>query len=194
MTADRSSSPTAKGPVTLGVPEGPVTLRVPEGDDRMRKVCDDCGFIFYENPKLIVGAVCSWTNDAGEDLILLIRRAIEPRVGFWSIPAGYMELNETSEAGAVREVWEEARARVVPDALLAVYNLPQISQVHLIYRAKMNSPHHGAGPESIETGLFRWDEIPWDELAYPNVRWMLESWRDLRGQTAFSPAMGPVVG
>jgi ADP-ribose pyrophosphatase YjhB (NUDIX family) len=104
---------------------GPVTLRVPEGDDRMRKVCDDCGFVFYENPKLIVGAVCTWTNEAGEDLFLMIRRGIEPQLGYWSIPAGYMELQETSEAGAVREVWEEARARVEPDALLAVYNLPQ---------------------------------------------------------------------
>lgn len=175
------------------LPRGPVTLRVPEGDDRMRKVCDDCGFVFYENPKLIVGAVCTWTNETGEDLFLLIRRGIEPRVGFWSIPAGYMELQETSEAGAVREVWEEARARVEPDALLAVYNLPHISQVHLIYRAKMTTPHHGAGPESIETGLFTWDQIPWDELAYPNVRWMLESWRERRGQTAFPPALGPVI-
>lgn len=194
MPHSGSSSGSCPDPDALAPTRGPVALRVPEGDDRLRRVCDDCGFIYYENPKVIVGAVCTWTREDGEDQFLMIRRGIEPRLGYWSIPAGYMELNETTEAGAVREVWEEARARVVPNALLAVYNLPQISQVHLIYRASMSSAHHGAGPESIETGLFTWDEIPWDELAYPNVRSMLETWKEHRDDVAFAPATGPIPG
>lgn len=171
---------------------GPVSLRVPEGDDRLRKVCDDCGFVYYENPKVIVGAVCTWNDEDGEPLFLMIRRGIEPRLGYWGLPSGYMELHETSYAGAAREVWEEARARVETDHLLAIYNLPEISQVHLIYRARMLTGHHGAGPESIETALFRWDEIPWNELAYPNVAWALESWRKVQGQDGFAPTTGPV--
>lgn len=170
---------------------GPVSLRVPEGDDRLRKVCDDCGFVFYENPKVIVGAVCTWERDDGEPLFLMVRRGIEPRLGYWSLPAGYMEMHESSEAGAAREVWEEARAKITIDRLLAIYSLPQISQVHLIYRARMETAHHGAGPESIETALFSWDEIPWHDLAYPNVGWVLKTWQEMRGRADFAPASGP---
>ncbi len=158
------------------------SVLTPEGDDRPRVVCSDCGFILYENPKVIVGAVCTW-----DGRYLLCRRAIEPRRGFWTMPAGYMELGETTEQGAAREVWEEARARVRIDALLAIYNIPQISQVHMIYRAEMTGSDFGAGPESLEVQLFQWDEIPWDELAYPNVHWSLAHHRDLRGQTGFAP-------
>lgn len=154
----------------------------PDGEDRPRLVCGDCGFIFYENPKLIVGAVCTWG-----DAYLLCRRAIEPRRGYWTMPAGFMELAETAETGAVREVWEEAGAKVVVDNLLAVYSIPKISQVHLIYRAKMKSADCAAGVESLETQLFPWDKIPWDELTYPNVAWSLHHHRDLIGQTNFSP-------
>lgn len=163
-------------------PRGPIVRMVPDGDDRFRMVCEDCGFIHYENPKIVVGAVCTWG-----DRFLMVRRAIEPRVGFWTMPAGYMELGETTEHGAAREVWEEARAKVEIDCLLAVYNIPRISQVHMIYRARMISPQHDVGPESTETALFGWDEIPWDELAYPTVRWALESFRAHLGQANFAP-------
>ena len=155
---------------------------VPEGDDRERMVCDDCGFIYYENPKIIVGAVCVW-----DGRYLLCRRAIEPRRGFWTSPAGYMELSETAEDGAVREVWEEARAKVEIDALLAVYSLPMISQVHLIYRARMLTADFAAGQESEAVDLFVWKDIPWGELAYPNVNWSLGHHRDLSGQSGFAP-------
>lgn len=161
---------------------GPSIRQVPAGDDRPRLVCGDCGFILYENPKIIVGAVCTW-----EDQYLLCKRAIEPRRGFWTMPAGYMELNETSEEGAAREVWEEARARVQIDGLIAVYNLPRISQVHLIYRGHMLTPDFAKGVESEEVALFRWEEIPWDDLAYPNVAWSLRHERDLKGQRNFAP-------
>ncbi len=162
---------------------------IPQGEDRERLVCRQCGHIFYENPKVIVGAVCVWENR-----YLLCRRAIEPRSGFWTMPAGYLELSESTEQGAVREVWEEARARVEVDALLAIYNLPIISQVHLIYRARMLGGDHAAGPESEDVGLFAWEDIPWDDLAYPNVAWSLRHHRDLAGRTGFAPRGIPEDG
>ncbi|CAA7615775.1 ADP-ribose pyrophosphatase [Candidatus Terasakiella magnetica] len=165
---------------------GPISRAVPEGDDRERLVCGDCGFVLYENPKVIVGAVCTW-----EDRYLLVRRAIEPQHGFWTMPVGYMELGETTEQGALREVWEEANARAEVDGLLAVYSIPEISQVHMIYRARMLSPDFAPGVESLEVGLFRWDEIPWDALAYPNVRWSLEYEREMKGKAAFPPRVRP---
>ena len=161
---------------------GPTIRMIPEGEDRPRLVCGECGFIFYENPKLIVGAVCTWG-----DTYLLCRRAIEPRRGFWTVPSGFMELAETAEAGAIREVWEEAGATVVIDTLLAMYSIPQISQVHLVFRAEMTTDEIAAGPESLEAQLFTWDQIPWDELAYPNVAWSLCHHRDLIGRTDFAP-------
>lgn len=165
-----------------GDPFGPRIRKIPAGDDRARLVCAECGFILYENPKVIVGAVCTW-----EDRYLLCRRAIEPRRSYWTMPAGYMELHETTQQGAVREVWEEARAKVEVDGLLAIYDIPRISQVHMIYRARMLSPDCEPGPESEEVGLFRWEEIPWDHLAYPNVAWSLHHERELKGQTGFAP-------
>ncbi|MGE5506017.1 MAG: NUDIX hydrolase [Actinomycetota bacterium] len=167
-------------------PAGPTTRMIPEGDDRERLVCGDCGFVLYDNPKVIVGAVCTWG-----DRYLMCKRAIEPRRGYWTMPVGYMELGETTEQGALREVWEEARARAHIDGLLAIYSIPEISQVHMIYRARMLSPDFAAGPESLEVGLFRWDEVPWDNLAYPNVRWSMEYEREVQGQTHFPPRGRP---
>ena len=167
-------------------PQGPIIRAVPEGDDRERLVCGDCGFVLYENPKVIVGAVCTW-----EDKYLLCRRGIEPRLGYWTMPVGYMELHETTEQGALREVWEEAQARAEIDALLAIYSIPEISQVHMIYRARMTSPDFAAGPESLEVGLFTWEDIPWADLAYPNVRWALEYEREMRGKSIFAPRGRP---
>lgn len=148
---------------------------VPAGDNRTRLVCADCGYVRYENPKIVVGSVCGW-----QDRVLMCRRAIEPRQGFWTLPAGYLELNETTEAGAAREAWEEARARIEIERLLAVYNIPRISQVQLFYRARLASPEVAAGPESTEVALYRWEEIPWDELAFPSVRWALDHDREAR--------------
>src|ERR1700722_8799072 len=103
---------------------GPSLLAIPEGDNRERKICPDCGFVEYENPKVVVGAVCRW-----EERILLCRRAIDPRSGYWTLPAGYLELNEGTAQGAAREAWEEAQANIAIDGLLAVYDIPRISQV-----------------------------------------------------------------
>ncbi|RAU23857.1 NUDIX hydrolase [Paramagnetospirillum kuznetsovii] len=167
-------------------PPGPTIRTIPDGDDRERLVCGDCGFVVYENPKVIVGAICTW-----DDRYLLVKRAIEPRLGFWTMPVGYMELGETTEQGAAREVWEEARSRVEIDGLLSIYSIPEISQVHMIYRARMLTPDHAAGAESLDVALLRWDEIPWDHLAYPNVRWSLEYEREMKGQTGFAPRGRP---
>lgn len=161
---------------------------VPAGDSRPRLVCSDCGFVNYENPKVVVGAVCSW----GERL-LMCRRAIEPRRGFWTLPAGYLELNETTADGARREAWEEARARIELDGLLAVYSIPRLSQVQVIYRARLLSPEVEPGPESVEVGLYLWDEIPWGDLAFPSVRWALEHHRAALGQPGF-PTQGNPPG
>jgi len=154
---------------------GPSLLKIPEGDTRERKVCADCGFIAYENPKVVVGSVVVL-----EERILLCRRAIDPRRGYWTLPAGYLELNESTAAGAEREAYEEARARIVIEGLLAVYDIPRISQVQVIYRARLADPEVAAGPESLEVQLFHWDEIPWDDLAFPSVQWALDHFRDWR--------------
>lgn len=166
---------------------GPRVRVVPPGEDRERLVCPDCSYIAYENPKIVVGAVV--TDDL--DRILLCRRAIPPRSGFWTLPAGYMELNETTEQGAAREAMEEAGARIAIDALLAVYNIPRISQVQMIYRARLSDPAIAPGVESLEVGLFTWKDIPWDELAFPSVVWALHEWRDRRGQAGFAPGTNP---
>jgi len=160
--------------------------RVPAGDDHARLVCRDCGFINYENPKIVVGSVATW-----EDRILLCRRAIEPRRGFWTLPAGYLELNEAAAAGAGREAWEEARAELAIDQLLAVYSIPRISQIQLIYRARLVTPDVAAGPETQELDLFDWAAIPWDLLAFPSVHWALADHHAVRGQTVFAPRGNP---
>ncbi len=179
MTATGSESPRA------GLAGGFVR-EIPEGDTQPRLVCSDCGFIDYENPRIVVGAVAAW-----QDRILLCRRAIAPRKGFWTLPAGYLELHESAADGAKREAWEEARAELDIDQLLAVYSIPRLSQIQLIYRARLVSPEVSAGPESAETGLFAWAEIPWDEIAFPSVHWALNDYRELRGQVAFAPRGNP---
>ena len=160
--------------------------RIPEGDTRSRLVCDTCGFVRYENPKIVVGSVV-----AHEGRILLCRRAINPRSGFWTLPAGYLELNETAAEGAAREAYEEATARIEIDRLLAVYSIPRISQVQLIYRAGLLDPDIKPGPESTEVGLFEWEEIPWKEIAFPSARWALGHFRETLGLNDFAPRGNP---
>ena len=152
----------------------------------MRLVCPDCGFINYENPKIVVGSVARW-----DDRILMVRRSIEPRSGFWTLPAGYLELNETTEAGARREAAEEAQAEIELEGLLAIYNIPRISQVQLIYRARLLSPNAAPGREAHEVALYRWDEIPWDLLAFPSVRWALHHFHDSLASPHWTPQTNP---
>lgn len=159
---------------------------IPPGDDHERLVCNACGFVSYENPKIVVGSVVT----RGEK-ILLCKRAIEPRKGFWTLPAGFLELNETPEDGARREAREEAMAEIAIQALLAVYAIPHISQVQLMYLARLVSDDVSAGPESEAVGLYDWDEIPWEELAFPSVHWALNQFREVTGQDAFAPFSNP---
>ena len=160
--------------------------QMPDGDTRERLVCTDCGFINYENPKVVVGSVCRW-----EDRILMCRRAINPRAGFWTLPAGYMETRETTMDGAMREAWEEARARIRIRDVLAVYTIRRLSQVQVIFRAALLDPNVSAGPESKEVALFRWDEIPWDEIAFPSVHWALNHDREALGQETIVTQTNP---
>lgn len=160
--------------------------RIPDGDNRERLVCADCGFIHYVNPKVVVGAVVTHG-----DRYLLCRRAIEPRRGFWTMPSGFMEVEETAEQGAAREAMEEACAEIAIDALLAVYSIPRISQVQIIYRATLLAPHFAPGDESEEVRLFAWDEIPWEDLAFPSVTWALRHHREARGRIGFAPFSWP---
>jgi ADP-ribose pyrophosphatase YjhB (NUDIX family) len=156
--------------------------RIPQGDNRRRQVCTDCGFIHYQNPRVIVGTLATWENR-----ILLCKRAIEPRAGYWTLPAGFLEQNETSETGAIRETLEEAGATVVVESLLALYDVPHVSQVHLYYKARLVNPSVEAGEESLEARLLTWDEIPWRELAFPVTRWALEDYRRIEGRPEFVP-------
>ncbi|MCK0069986.1 NUDIX hydrolase [Kordiimonas laminariae] len=159
---------------------------IPDGDDHERMVCKDCGFIAYENPKIIAGAVVTF-----EDKFLLCKRAIYPQKGKWTIPAGFLEMGERPIDGAVREAWEEARAKIVPQDLLAVYSVTRISQVHMMYRAALPSPEFEPGMESEDVALFTWDEIPWEELAFPSVHWVLKHFREVQGQENFAPFTNP---
>jgi ADP-ribose pyrophosphatase YjhB (NUDIX family) len=162
--------------------------RVPEGDNRERLVCGRCEFIHYQNPKIVAGAVCTW-----EDKILLARRAIEPRKGAWTLPAGYMELGETTEQAAQREAREEACASIEIDRLLAMYSVARIGQVQIMYRARLLSPDVAAGPESEDVALVTWDKIPWDELAFPTVVWALAHFHESRDKTDFATYSNPTA-
>jgi ADP-ribose pyrophosphatase YjhB (NUDIX family) len=143
---------------------GTLARRVPPGDDRERGVCPDCGYVHYVNPKLVVGCVVEH-----EGRILLCRRAIEPRHGRWTVPAGYMEAGETVAAGALREVREEACAEVELIAPYVLLNLTFVDQVYLMYRARLGDGGFAAGHETLEARLFGEDEIPWDRLAFSAV-------------------------
>ncbi len=161
--------------------------QVPEGDTRPRRVCDHCGFVDYVNPRVVVGAVA--TADDGR--LLLCRRAIEPRVGFWTVPAGFLEQYETAAEGAAREAREEAGADLEIGPLLGLFDIPRIAQLHLFYRARLRAPEVAAGEESLEVALVPWDEIPWSELAFPTVQWALWAFHETRGQAVFAPRTAP---
>jgi ADP-ribose pyrophosphatase YjhB (NUDIX family) len=158
---------------------------VPPGDTLERRVCTRCGFVHYDNPKVVVGSVVR----AG-DKVLLCRRAIHPRRGFWTMPAGYLELNEDPETGARREAMEEANAELDISGILAVYSVPRLSQVQVIFRATLVGDY-SPGEESLEVSLFDWDDIPWDEIAFPSVHWALNHDRATELGEAAPPFVNP---
>ena len=160
---------------------GAILQRVPEGDEKLRYCCDTCDVVFYQNPKNIVGTLA-----VHKEQVLLCKRAIEPRMGKWTLPAGFMENGETTLAGAVRETSEEAgaRVRIQENSLYTLFNLPYINQVYLFFRAELEDLDFNPGIESKEVGLFTQSQIPWNEIAFPVVRSTLEHYfNDLkRGQ------------
>lgn len=142
-----------------------VSYTIPADDNRERAVCPSCGTIHYENPLNVVGTVPHW-----DEQVLLCRRNIEPRYGLWTLPAGFMELGETTEEGALRETDEEAGARIELEGLFTVLNVVKVGQLHLFYRARLLDTDFNPGPETIEARLFSESEIPWDELAFRTIR------------------------
>jgi ADP-ribose pyrophosphatase YjhB (NUDIX family) len=155
----------------------PVSLEIPPGDHLPRHVCPACGAIHYQNPRIIAGVIPEW-----EDKILLCRRAIEPRYGFWTMPAGFMENGEAVEQGAAREAKEEALADVDVGSLLAVVNVLHSHQVHMIFRGKLLNSDFGAGAESLEVKLVHPDDIPWEDIAFDSVRFALRRYVDDRSR------------
>lgn len=145
-------------------------FKIPPGDARPRYICQTCETIHYSNPKIVAGCLPVW-----EDKILLAKRAIHPRKGYWNIPAGYLENKESVEDGALREVWEETKAKVNIEGTLAIYSIPHISQVYILFWGYMPSPDFGIGIESLEVQLFSEEEIPWQEIAFYSSKFALEN-------------------
>ena len=164
-----------------------VEMRIPPGDQQLRAVCPNCGEIHYQNPKIITGCLPLY-----QDQVLLCRRAIEPRLGLWTLPAGFMENGETMQQGAQRETHEEALAQVRIMQFYTLFNLPQINQVYVFFIGRMSTPEFGAGAESLETALFHEAQIPWEALAFPVVTETLKFYFQDREQNHFKPRVGDI--
>lgn len=161
--------------------------RIPVGDNRERLVCADCGHIAYENPKVVVGSVV-----VADGSVLMCRRAIEPRRGFWTLPAGYLEHGETLEEGATREAWEEAQADIILDGILGVFTISRIGQVQVIFRGRFAAElHFAAGEESLEVALFAPERIPRQHIAFPSGTWALDAWQQMGPGPLGAPAGNP---
>jgi ADP-ribose pyrophosphatase YjhB (NUDIX family) len=167
---------------------GNITLKIPGDDNRPRHICDACGIVHYQNPKVVNGAIITW-----EDKILLCKRAIEPRLGTWTLPAGYMENGETTYEGAIRETWEEARASIEVQGLYLTANLPHINQVYMLFRAKLLNLNFEPGPESLEVELFDESDIPWSEISFPVIDAGLKLYLENRQQGSFPARMIDVI-
>ncbi|MET0064737.1 MAG: NUDIX hydrolase [Candidatus Thiodiazotropha sp.] len=165
-----------------------VEILVPEGDNRPRYVCAACQTIHYQNPKIVVGCIPVW-----EDKVLMCRRAIEPRYGFWTLPAGFMENGETSQQGAARETLEEACARVEVEGLYSLYNLPHINQVYLMFRSRLLDLDFAAGEESLEVALLAADQIPWEQIAFPVIYETLQAFFKDREQGVYPMRSSTII-
>lgn len=164
-----------------------IEIRVPEGDSRERHVCSSCGHIHYQNPNVVTGCIPEW-----EGRVLLCRRAIEPRKGYWTLPAGFLENGESTQQGALRETLEEANARVAVEQLYTLFSLPHISQVYLLFRGPLLDLDFSPGHESLEVRLFGEREIPWDELAFQVVSETLKYYFEDQRQGAFRLRSGVI--
>jgi ADP-ribose pyrophosphatase YjhB (NUDIX family) len=166
-----------------------VSLRIPQGDTRERFVCTGCLTIHYQNPKIVAGSIPEWG-----DQILLCRRAIEPRYGLWTLPAGFMENGETTEQAALRETWEEAGARVEIINLYSLFSIPHINQVYMLFRGELVDGAYHPGDESLECRLFDARTLPWEHLAFPVVRETLTRYFSDKGKNnGFPLQRGEIV-
>ena len=165
-----------------------VRLGVPEGDNLPRYICDSCRKIHYENPKVVAGCIPEW-----EDKIMLCRRAIEPRYGLWTLPAGFMENGETTHQAAARETLEEANARVEVCSLYAMFSLPHISQVYVMFRGRLRDLDFGPGDESLEVDLYEEKDIPWDRMAFPVIHETLGRYFQDRANGVFGTHIGEII-
>lgn len=167
---------------------GRVDFKIPGDDEHSRFVCNDCGTTHYQNPKIVMGCLPVWQNS-----VLLCRRAIEPGSGFWTVPAGFMELDETVMQGAIRETWEEARAKVEILAPYCMFNLLHVNQLYIIYRARLIDLKFSPGPESADVRLFLEAEIPWEHLAFTSVHQTLSFFFEDRPSGRFPMRSGTIV-
>lgn len=165
-----------------------VRVGIPEGDNRPRHICDQCGTVHYQNPKVVAGCIAHW-----EDRLLMCRRAIEPRLGLWTVPAGFMENGETTYEAALRETLEEANARVAIDDLYVTVNLPHINQVYMLFRGRLLDLDFSPGEESLEVELMTEAQIPWPEMAFPTVSEALKLYFDDRRRGTFAVHMLDIV-
>lgn len=164
-----------------------ISYRIPAGDSLPRYVCDQCRAVYYDNPKIVVGCIAEW-----DGRILFCRRAIEPRYGKWTVPAGFLEKGETIAAGAGRETWEEAGATVAGIVPFAIFDLVFVDQVYVIFRSGLKHPDFQAGHESLEVCFFREEEVPWEELAFPVIREALRLYFKDRAEGNFSFHSGEI--
>ena len=166
----------------------PVEQKIPAGDNRLRAVCGQCSTIHYINPKIVAGTV-----PVHGSRVLLCKRAIEPRLGYWTLPAGFMEMQETTSEAAERETWEEAVAKVYMEGIYTMISVPHIGQVHIFFRATLIDGIFGIGEESLETRLFEEEEIPWDEIAFPTVKRTLKYFFEDRKNKHFQVHTNDVI-
>jgi len=166
---------------------GPLGLSVPAGDNRERHVCSRCGAIHYQNPKVVAGCLAEW-----QGRVLLCRRAIEPRRGFWTLPAGFLENGESVQHGARRETLEEANARVEIRQLYTLFSLPHIDQIYMMFRGELLDDGFSAGDESLEVRLFEPGEIPWEEIAFLSIAETLRYYVEDHRRGEFVPRIGTI--
>lgn len=165
-----------------------VSFKVPAGDSFPRHVCDACSTIHYSNPKMVIGCIPEW-----ESKILLCKRGIEPRLGYWTPPAGFMENGETAEEGALRETLEEANARVEIGDLFTMLSVPQVNQVHIFYRARLLDLEFSPGVESLEVALFDEAQVPWKEIAFRTISTTLKHYYADRKQGCYGCHSGAIL-
>lgn len=165
-----------------------VVLNIPEGDNRERHICTSCELIHYQNPNVVTGCLATW-----EDKVLLCKRAIEPRYGLWTLPAGFMEMGETSTEAAIRETLEEANARVNVECLYVVLNLPQANQVYMIFRSTLKDLDFSPGAESLEVRLFEEQEIPWNKIAFGTIKHSLKFYFEDKAKGEYSLHVGDII-